>query len=75
VTRTTISDPPTKAAFETIYEIHPRTGMMFEIFYADRALETFGRHGAGWFWSYRRGASRLTAIQLGRLRGLSQSGE
>ena len=25
-----------------------------EVFYADRALETFGRCGAGWFWWPRR---------------------
>ena len=43
------SDPARRAAFEPLYEIHPRTGTTFEVFYADRALETFGRSGAGWF--------------------------
>ena len=39
-----------------LFDIHPRTGAAIEIFYADRRLETFGRHGAGWFyWSRRRG--------------------
>jgi hypothetical protein len=40
--------------FEPLYDIHPRTGATIEIFYADRALETFGRGGAGWFWCPRR---------------------
>ena len=26
------------------------TGATIEVFYADRALETFGRCGSGWFW-------------------------
>src|SRR6266403_5778575 len=41
---------------EPLFDVHPRTGATIEIFYADRALETFGRCGAGWFyWSRRRG--------------------
>ena len=32
------------------FDVHPRTGATIEVFYADRALETFGRCGAGWFW-------------------------
>jgi hypothetical protein len=39
---------------EPLYDVHPRTGAAMEVFYADRALETFGRSGAGWFWWYRR---------------------
>ena len=39
---------------EPLYDIHPQTGANIEVFYADRALETFGRCGAGWFWWYRR---------------------
>jgi hypothetical protein len=35
---------------EPLFDIHPLTGAPFEVFYADHALETFGRHGAGWFW-------------------------
>lgn len=43
---------------EPIHDVHPMTGVNIEVFYADRALETFGRGGAGWFWwSRRRGSS------------------
>jgi hypothetical protein len=35
---------------EPLYDINPRTGIDFEVFYSDRTLETFGRSGAGWFW-------------------------
>jgi hypothetical protein len=43
---------------EPLYDINPRTGVGFEVFYSDRTLETFGRGGAGWFWwSRRRGFS------------------
>ena len=55
---TRTSDPARRAAFEPLSDIHPRTGATIEIFYADRAMETFGRCGAGWFWwSRRRGIS------------------
>ena len=47
------------AAHKPLYDIDPRTGASIEVFYADCALETFGRGGAGWFWwSRRRGLSR-----------------
>jgi hypothetical protein len=39
---------------EPLYDVDPRTGASIEVFYADRALETFGRGGAGWFWCIRR---------------------
>jgi hypothetical protein len=43
---------------EPLFDVHPRTGISFEVFYSDRTLETFGRRGAGWFWwSRRRGYS------------------
>jgi hypothetical protein len=52
------SDLNRRAAFEPLYDIHPRTGDTLEVFFADRSLETFGRGGAGWFWwSRRRGFS------------------
>jgi hypothetical protein len=35
---------------EPLFDTHPVTGASIEVFYADRALETFGRCGAGWFW-------------------------
>ena len=35
---------------EPLYDIDPRTGVSFEVFYSDRTLETFGTGGAGWFW-------------------------
>jgi hypothetical protein len=39
---------------EPLFDVHPVTGSNFEVFYADRTLETFGRCGAGWFWWLRR---------------------
>ena len=47
-----------RAAREPLFDVHPQTGAAIEVFYADRALETFGRCGAGWFWWVRqRGCS------------------
>jgi hypothetical protein len=47
-----------RVAHEPLFDIHSRTGASIEVFYADRALETFGRCGSGWFWwSRRRGFS------------------
>jgi hypothetical protein len=43
-----------KFDFENLRTSNPRTGSSIEVFYADRALETFGRFGAGWFWWSRR---------------------
>ena len=40
-------------AHDPLYDVDPRTGVAIEVFYADRALETFGRCGAGWFWCSR----------------------
>jgi hypothetical protein len=34
-------------AHEPLYDIDPRTGASIEVFYADRALETFGRDQVG----------------------------
>ena len=54
-------------AHEPLYDVHPQTGATIEVLYSDRALETFGRCGAGWFWwSRRRGYP-----PEGRRRGLS----
>jgi hypothetical protein len=39
---------------EPLYEVDPRSGASFEVFYADRTLESFGRAGPGWFWWPRR---------------------
>jgi hypothetical protein len=39
---------------EPLFDIHPLTGASVEVFYANRALETFGRAGSGWFWWLRR---------------------
>jgi hypothetical protein len=48
---------------EPLFDVHPRTGASIEVFYADRALETFGRGGAGWFWwSRRRGFSPVGPV-------------
>jgi hypothetical protein len=50
------TDLERRAAFEPLYDVDSRTGATIEVFWADRALETFGRSGAGWFyWSRRRG--------------------
>ena len=47
-----------RGRLEPLYDIDPQTGAPIEVFYADRALETFGRCGAGWFWwARRRGCS------------------
>jgi hypothetical protein len=49
------SDPRQR---EPLFDVHPRIGISFEVFYSDRTLETFGRVGPGWFWwSRRRGLS------------------
>jgi hypothetical protein len=37
-----------------LFDVHPVMGSSFEVFYADRTLETFGRSGAGWYWWLRR---------------------
>jgi hypothetical protein len=39
---------------DPIFDVNPLTGVSIEVFYADRALETFGRCGSGWFWCSRR---------------------
>jgi hypothetical protein len=39
---------------EPLFDVHPLTGASIEVFYADRALETFGKCGSGWFWWSRR---------------------
>jgi len=45
-----------RARHEPLFDVHPRTGASIEVFYADRALETFGTCGPGWFyWARRRG--------------------
>jgi hypothetical protein len=43
-----------RASHEPLFDIHPLTGASIEVFYADRALEMFGRRGSGWFWWSRR---------------------
>ena len=43
-----------RTAHEPLYDINPQTGVSIEVFYADRALESFNRRGAGWFWWARR---------------------
>jgi Zincin-like metallopeptidase len=49
--------PTSNPRHAPLYEINPRTGISFEVFYTDRTLETFGRGGAGWFWWLRRRGS------------------
>jgi hypothetical protein len=50
------SKPGQRGRLEPLFDLHPQTGTTIEVFYADRALETFGRCGAGWFWWPRRRA-------------------
>ena len=38
-----------------------------EVFYADRALETFGRDGSGWFWRSRRRGFSPAGLLLAHL--------
>ena len=68
------------AAHEPLFDIDPRTGTSIEVFFADRALETFGRCGAGWFWwCRRRGYPPERLVRWGRLAtpysGLSERDE
>jgi hypothetical protein len=58
---------PTRARHEPIHDINPRTGASIEVFYADRALETFGRAGAGWCSGRARTAVRQTVRLLAHL--------
>jgi hypothetical protein len=52
------SNPRQSARQEPLFDIHPLTGASIEVFYADRALETFSKCGAGWYWWLRsRGCS------------------
>ena len=47
------------------FDSNPRTGASIEVFYADRALETFGRCGAGEFnWSKREIAANHAAASV-----------
>jgi hypothetical protein len=48
--QTFASSPGPRARLEPLYDINPRTGVSFEVFHADRTLETFGRCGSGWSW-------------------------
>jgi hypothetical protein len=58
IPRAPSSNPRQRGRREPLFDVHPRTGVSIEIFYADRTLETFGKCGAGWFWwSRRRGFS------------------
>jgi hypothetical protein len=50
----TPSNPRQRAPREPLFDVHPQTGASIEVFYADRALETFGRCAPGWFWWSRR---------------------
>ncbi len=45
--------PAPNPRLEPLFDVHPQTGASIEVFYADRALETFGKGGVGWFWQSR----------------------
>ncbi len=59
------TDLERRAAFEPLYDIHPRTGATIEVFWADRTVETFGRSGAGWYWCARRRGLAPSSPQTG----------
>jgi hypothetical protein len=61
--------PPTSTPRrrEPLFDVHPRTGVTFEVFFSDHMLETFGRCGGGWFWWPRRRGFRQTVRRLVRL--------
>ena len=62
-----ISNPRQHARREPLYDIDPRTGASIEVFYADRALETFGRCGAVGFGGRAGAAVRRTVRLLAHL--------
>ena len=41
------SNPGQRARLEPLFDVHPQSGAPIEVFFADRALETFGRCGIG----------------------------
>jgi hypothetical protein len=47
-------NPWQRARLEPLFDLHPRTGVSIEFFFANRTMETFGRLGSGWFWWSRR---------------------
>jgi hypothetical protein len=52
-------------AHQPLFDTNPHTGATIEVFYADRALETFGWQGAGWFWCARRRGYSATGPATG----------
>ena len=59
--------PGTRRRCAPLFDIHPRTGTSIEVFFADRALETFGRCGAlVGFGGLAVGASRQSVPPLAR---------
>ena len=50
---------------QPLYDDHPVTGESFEVFYADRTLESFGKIGARWFWWPRRRGFAPTGHAIG----------
>ncbi len=67
-----ISDPKQRERHEPFYDVHPRTGASIEVFYADRAFETFGRGGVGWFGGLTGAALHRLARLPGRLLRVTQ---
>ena len=57
------------------FDVQPRTGVSIEEFYADRALETFGSWGAGWFWWARQRAMPQPVRRPVRLLRATRSGK
>jgi hypothetical protein len=59
---------------EPFFDVQLRTGISFEVFYADRTLETFGRRGAVGFGGLAGAAFRQRSPRLPssyELRGVS----
>jgi hypothetical protein len=51
------ANPDRRPTFEPLYDVDPRAGATFEVFYADRVLaQSFGARGAGWlYWTCEHG--------------------
>lgn len=58
------SHPGPRARREPLFDVHPQTGAVFEVFYSDRTLETFGKCGAGGFGGLAGVAFRQTVRRL-----------
>jgi hypothetical protein len=61
----TTQTEPSTSKFGPIFDLHPVTGIGFEVFYADGTLPTLGGVRAGWFWLLRPHGSALAGPAVG----------